>query len=47
MPSRPPASGNAYLASRLPAVGGNFLDTRTYSGGGGEYTMTTQVTRVG
>jgi hypothetical protein len=36
-----------YLASRLPAVGGNFLDTRTYSGGGGEYTMTTQVTRVG
>ena len=37
----------AYLASRLPAVGGSFLDTRTYSGGGGEYTMTTQVTRVG
>ena len=37
----------AYLASRLPAVGGSFLDTRTYSGGGGRYTMTTQVTRVG
>jgi CARDB len=37
-----------YLASRLPAVGGSFLDTRTYNNGdGGEYTMTTQVTRVG
>jgi hypothetical protein len=35
------------LASRLPAVGGSFLDTRTYTGGGGTYTMTVQVTRVG
>jgi CARDB len=35
-----------YLASRLPAVGGSFDDTRTYSGGGGEYTMTVRVTRV-
>ena len=37
----------AYLASRLPGVGGSFTDTRTYSDGDGNYTMTTQVTRVG
>jgi hypothetical protein len=37
----------AYLASRLPAIGGSFSDTRTYSGGGGRYTMTVQVARVG
>jgi hypothetical protein len=36
-----------YLASRLPSVGGSFLDTRTYTDGDGNYTMTTQVTRVG
>jgi hypothetical protein len=36
-----------YLASRLPAIGGSFTETRTYSGGGGSYTMTVQVTRVG
>jgi hypothetical protein len=36
-----------YLASRLSTVGGNFPDARTYSGGGGEYTIATQVTRVG
>jgi hypothetical protein len=36
-----------YLAQRLPAIGGSFTDTRTYSGGGGEYTMTTMVSRVG
>jgi hypothetical protein len=35
------------LAQRLPAVGASFDDTRTYSGGGGRYTMTTRVTRVG
>jgi hypothetical protein len=35
------------LAQRLPAVGASFDDTRTYSGGGGKYTMTTRVTRVG
>lgn len=36
-----------YLASRLPGVGGSFTDTRTYTDGDGNYTMTTQVTRVG
>jgi hypothetical protein len=36
-----------YLASRLPAVGGSFTDTRTYTGGGGRYTMTVRTTRVG
>jgi hypothetical protein len=35
-----------YLASRLPAAGQSFTDTRTYTGGGGEYTMTVQVTRT-
>jgi hypothetical protein len=34
------------LASRLPAAGQSFTDTRTYTGGGGTYTMTTLVTRV-
>ena len=37
----------AYLASRAPAVGGSFSDTRTYSGGDASYTMTAVVTRVG
>lgn len=37
----------AYLANRITTVGGSFTDTRTYSGGGGEYTMTVLVTRVG
>jgi hypothetical protein len=37
----------AYLANRLPATGGSFTDTRTYSGGGGEYTLTMAITRVG
>ncbi len=40
----------ALLASRLPAVGGTFNDTRTYSGapssGGAVYDMTVAVTRV-
>ena len=36
-----------YLAYRLPAVGGSFTDTRTFSDGDGEYTLLTQVTRVG
>ena len=35
-----------YLASRLPAAGSSFTDTRTYSGGGGEYTMTVLVSRT-
>jgi hypothetical protein len=35
------------LAQRLPAIGASFNDTRTYSGGGGTYTMTTTVMRVG
>ena len=39
-----------YLASKLPAVGGTFTDTRTYSGastsGGAVYTMDVAVTRV-
>jgi hypothetical protein len=34
------------LASRAPLVGNSFTDTRTYTGGGGTYTMTTLVTRV-
>jgi len=41
----------AYLASRLPAVGAGFNDTRTYDGVGAPsravYTMTAEVTRVG
>jgi len=37
----------AYLASRAPAVGGSFSDTRTYSDGDASYTMTAVVTRVG
>jgi hypothetical protein len=37
----------AYLASRAPAVGGSFNDTRTYSNGDASYTMTVVVTRVG
>ena len=36
-----------YLASRLPLAGASFTDTRTYSDGDGNYTMTTQVSRVG
>jgi hypothetical protein len=36
-----------YLASRLAAVGSSFSDVRSYSGGGGDYTMTTVVSRVG
>ena len=36
-----------YLASRLAAVGSSFSDVRGYIGGGGDYTMTTVVTRVG
>jgi hypothetical protein len=36
----------AYLASRINTLGGSFTDTRTYSGGGGEYTMTVLVTRT-
>jgi hypothetical protein len=36
-----------YLAQRLSAIGGSFDDTRTYTGGGGTYTLTTRVTRVG
>jgi hypothetical protein len=36
-----------YLAQRLPAIGRSFADTRTYGGGGGTYTMTTMVSRVG
>ncbi len=37
----------AYLASRAPAVGGSFNDTRTYSNGDASYSMTVVVTRVG
>ena len=39
--------GAAYLASRAPAVGGSFNDTRTYPDGDASYTMTAVVTRVG
>jgi CARDB len=35
------------LASRLAAIGGSFDETRTYSDGDGDYTMTVRVTRVG
>lgn len=37
------------LASRLPAIGGSFDETRIYSDGDGDgdYTMTVRVTRVG
>jgi hypothetical protein len=40
------AFSRVYLATRLPAVGGSFTDTRVYSDSG-EYTMTLKVTRVG
>ena len=43
--SRTYAYDPVYLASRLPAVGGSFTDTRTYSASG-DYTMTVRVTRV-
>ena len=36
-----------YLALRLPLIGTSFTDTRTYTDGDGNYTMTTQVSRVG
>jgi hypothetical protein len=37
----------AYLAGRLPAAGGTFNDTRTYTGGdGGTYSLTVAVTRT-
>jgi CARDB len=37
----------AYLAGRLPAVGGSFTDTRTYTGGdGGTYTLSINVSRT-
>jgi hypothetical protein len=35
------------LASRLPTVGGTFNDTRVYSDGDADYTLTVAVTRVG
>jgi len=35
-----------YLAQRLPAAGGSFTDTRTYSDGDGNYSMTVLVTRT-
>jgi len=38
---------STYLASRLPSVGGTFNDTRAYSDGDADYTMTVAVTRVG
>jgi hypothetical protein len=36
----------AYLASRLPAAGGSFDDTRYYTDGDAVYTLTVQVTRT-
>jgi hypothetical protein len=36
-----------YLASRLPTLGGTFNDTRVYSDGDADYTLTVAVTRVG